>query len=109
MLERKEFYDYNLKNWINVFTFSNENITLKIKCWITGGSVGFQHRAEVFINTSFMLEAYKNKFYKMQYYNRSWERYTFQSLLHHVIKSLEKDKILNNETAFQFKCAIDEF
>lgn len=82
------------------FYFNDERVL--IECWgAYGGKTGFQHRANVFLNGSFT--PYKNKFYKVQYYNRTWEKYKFQSLLNHVLSSLLKDKAITQEEYEQFK------
>ena len=53
------------------FLDENGNDFLLIECWSgLSGRVGFQHKANVFLNGSF--RRYKDKFYKVQYYNRTW-------------------------------------
>lgn len=107
MLEKKEKYNYSYKRWETIFNFSNDSIKLEVKCWTTqGGSMGFQHRCYVYLNDSF--EVYKNKFFKVQYYNRTWEKYQYQSLLYHVFNCLEKDKIFEADQIKLFKEAIEK-
>ena len=66
---------------------------VNIYCWSAcGGSVGFQHRANVIINNT-----WTNKFYKVQYYNRTWEHFQYESLLNHTAYMLEKEKHITKE------------
>lgn len=98
-MERKEFY--------GITTFLFKNASIMVQCWSTDGRVGFQHRAKVYFEN--YATPYKNKFYKVQYYNRTWEKYRFQSLLMHVLESLKNDKAITEEDYNQFKKEVKEF
>lgn len=89
------------------FTFKDESGQEKlwVCCWCSGGRVGFQHRANVYVNES--PHRYKDKFFKVQYYNRTWERFRYQSLLRHVLSSLLKDKVITDEEYQKFKKEIE--
>lgn len=93
MLKRCE----NVCNTRFYFLDENGKELLLIECW-TGdsGRVGFQHRGVVFLNSDW-LHVYKHKFYKVQYYNRTWEKYRYQSLVKHVLRNLLKDKTITQE------------
>lgn len=61
---------------------------LAIYCWgAYGGRVGFQHRCNVVLDGKWL-----NKFFKFQYYNRTWECFRYESLLHHTINKLSLTK-----------------
>ena len=47
---------------------------------------GFKHQAQVFVN---------NHLYecKINYWNRTWERYEFESVINKMVKILEKDNL----------------
>ncbi len=58
------------------------------------GRMGFKHRAELYINDIFICKA------TCSYQNRTWESYTFQSVLHKV---LEKTDALTKRQKTLFK------
>lgn len=106
MLSRFENYNYLRKQWEEHFILEDKSVKIDVICWSAcGGRIGFQHRCYVYINNA--CEVYKNKFYKIQYYNRTWEKYRYQSLLRHVVSSLLKDKVINASQSDQFKKEIE--
>lgn len=68
----------------NTFVFVNES---------KGNRAGFYHRTQLYMNNYLLVEK------KCQYYNRTWERYTFQSVMKSavwiLIDSRGKDLIDN--------------
>lgn len=76
------------------FTFElSTGKKLSIYCWrACGGSVGFQHRCNVIINNEWI-----DKFYKVQYYNRTWEYFQFESLLNHTARMLKNEKHITDD------------
>ena len=71
----------------------NENI--EIKCQSKSNSVGFVHIATLFIN------GIRKASSRCQYYNRTWERYTYASVLSQLSH--------NRNLASDDKKIIDEF
>ena len=68
---------------------NKENFELKIRCESQSTRYGFRHLADV--------ELYKNHIFtsskaKRCYYNRTWENYTFQSVILEGLETLELDK-----------------
>ena len=84
-LDKKQF-NFNLKNGLG----------LNIYCHTTRRRTGFQHRAEV---QTIKDGTYNwiDKFYKLQYYDRTWECFTYESLLYHTISKLKEEHIISND------------
>lgn len=80
---------------------------LLIHCWTSDGRVGFQHRCNVYLNNHF--NRYGDKFFKVQYYNRTWEKFHYQSLLEHVLRSLLKDKAITKEEYAEYHVLVETF
>lgn len=60
----------------------NEN--LKANCWSEDTSYGFRHLAELDRNYCTIATA------KCAYYNRTWERYTYESVLNRLLENSSK-------------------
>lgn len=64
------------------------NDEIEIHCYSRGNKYGFTHRAVMVVKGQRSTEA------KCQYYNRTWERFQFESVLNKV---LAKDKFFTSE------------
>ena len=73
----------------------NENI--EIVCDSVGTRYGFRHDARLFIN------GYEKEKAKCCYYNRTWERFTFESV---VLKLIEQTDLLTEAEKEQFKATL---
>ena len=77
----------------NKRTFTiNEN--MYVDCWTEDTSYGFRHLAELY------KEECCEYTYKATYYNRTWERYTYESVLSGLFN---RSKGLSEEEKIQFK------
>ena len=94
----KRFYNYASTSFQ---FFDDDDLKFEIFSWVADGRTGFQHRANVYFGGSF--ERYKNKFYKVQYYNRTWECFQYQTLLLHVLNDLLKDEKITREEFQELK------
>jgi hypothetical protein len=73
----------------------NENI--EIVCDSVGTRYGFRHDARLFVN------GYEKEKAKCCYYNRTWERFTFESV---VLKLIEQTDYLTEAEKEQFKATL---
>jgi len=73
----------------------NENI--EIVCDSVGTRYGFRHDARLFVN------GYEKEKAKCCYYNRTWERFAFESV---VLKLLEQTELLTESEKEQFKSTL---
>lgn len=80
------------KKYYKTFTFQGENITINAICYAQSTSYGFHHCCtdmEILSKTGIDIwQSDKSTF--CQYYNRTWERYEFQSVL---LKALHRMKV----------------
>lgn len=80
------------KKYYETLNMKNADITLVAVCYTQDTSYGFHHCCEYLTiikkdnNTTFEL----NKKVFRQYYNRTWERYRFQSVILSALAKLEK-------------------
>lgn len=73
---------YNYKD----FTCTANNKTYTFKCWTENTRYGFRHLC---LN---MDELNKNYTSKATYYNRTWERFTYETVLENAIEMLPKEE-----------------
>lgn len=73
------------------------NNTTKIVCDAVGTRCGFRHNARLFIN------GYEQDKAKCCYYNRTWERFEFETVL---LELLEKTDCLSTTEKEQFRAII---
>ena len=73
------------------------NKNLYVECWTEDTNYGFRHLAKLFKND------WHEETHKATYYNRTWESYTYESVLRGL---LEKAKGLLEEEKEQFQAMI---
>lgn len=99
------------------FTFESATQEIYISCYSKSNRNGFKHYTDfISITQNFADGSYKfiypleeegRKELKAQYYNRTWERYTFQSLLYQIIEWLRKNKYITDADATTFRSEIE--
>jgi len=79
------------------------NDSYEVVCWGERTRYGFRHLAVLMKDGE---EVCRDK---VCYYNRTWERYTFETVLSNVIFKAHKQKILSDELYEQFINKIKNF
>lgn len=82
-------------------TYFEVNRNINAKCWSENTRYGFRHMAELMIK----FETIETD--KACYYNRTWERYTFESVLKGLYDKAKKNQSLSISQLRQFKKVID--
>ena len=74
---------------------STKNLKVECVCNFKSTRNGFKHYGDVYLNDS--LYKCNDKELKINYINRTWEAYEYQSLLFHMIEYLKKNKLVNKD------------
>lgn len=90
------------------FIFESENASISINCYSKSNRNGFKHYTDfILINIGdsyvYPLDAEGRKELKVQYYNRTWEMYQYQSLLLDVLTWLHKKNYICDDDYAKFK------
>lgn len=94
------------------FIFDTATKRICVHCYSKSNRNGFKHYTD-FISIdddtkfTYPLDEKGRKEIKVQYYNRTWERFTFQSLLYSVLEWLHKNKYITDEEYKTFKNEIE--
>lgn len=108
-------YIYSIDGERFIFNLQNKNI--KIDCFCKSTRNGFKHYSDFIVIETlenniakewiYALREEERKEIKVTYLNRTWERFTYQSLLYQCINWLYGKKYITKEEAEQLKKEIE--